>query len=306
MRIAVTGATGTIGRAAVARLIERGDSVVALSRDAGRARGQLGGEVEAAAWPDPTAAAAPAEALAGCDAVLHLLGEPLDQRWSDAAKRRIRDSRLFGTRNLARGIEGADPRPRVLVSQSASGYYGARGDEPVDEPEPPASGGFLADVVVEWEREARRAEELDLRVAIARTGVVLSKTGGALARMLPFFRLGIGGPVAGGRQYVPWIHLEDEVGALLALLHADEASGPYNLAAPEAATNRDLSRALGRVLRRPAVAPVPALALRALYGQMAQVVTDGVRLDVSRLEALGYEWRWPELEPALRDAVSRT
>jgi uncharacterized protein (TIGR01777 family) len=304
MRVAATGATGTIGRAVVERLLDRGDSVVALSRDAGRARDRLGDGVEAVAWPDPIAAAAPAEALGGCDAVVHLLGEPVDQRWSDAAKRRIRDSRVLGTCNLVAGIAAADPRPAVLVSQSGSGLYGARGDEPVDESEPPAPGDFLAGVVAEWEAEARRAEELGLRVAIARTGVVLSESG-ALGKMLPFFKLGAGGPVAGGRQYLPWIHLDDEAAALLLLVDADEAEGPYNLAAPQAATNRDLSRVLGRVLRRPAFAPVPALALRALYGEMSQVVTTGARLDPGRLEALGYEWRWPELEPALRDATRR-
>jgi uncharacterized protein (TIGR01777 family) len=304
VKVAVTGATGTIGRAAVARLLDRGDSVVALSRDAARARERLGEGVEAVSWPEPTASPAPSEALAGCEAVLHLLGEPIDQRWSDDAKRRIRDSRVLGTRNLVAGVRAAEPRPHALVSQSGSSFYGASGAEPVDESEPPRSGDFLADVTVEWEHEARRGEDLSLRVAIARTGVVLSESG-ALGRMLPFFKLGVGGPVAGGRQYVPWIHLDDEVGALLALLDADDATGPYNAAAPAPATNRELSRALGRALRRPAFAPVPAFAIRALYGEMAQVVTTGVRMVPRGLEALGYEWRWPELEPALRDATGR-
>ena len=305
MRVAVTGATGTIGRAAVAALRERGDEVVALSRNAERARGQLGTGVEVVSWPDPAAGEPPAEALSGCDAVLNLLGDPVDQRWTAAARRRIRDSRVLGTRNLVRALGALDPRPRALVSQSASGYYGARGEEPVDESEPPATGDFLASVVVEWEREARGAERLGLRVALARTGVVLSRRGGALARMLTPFRLGVGGPVAGGRQYVPWIHLDDEVGALLFLLDTEVASGPLNVAAPTPATNADLAKALGRALRRPAVAPVPALALRALYGEMAQVVTTGVRMMPRRLRELGYRFRWPELEPALRDAVGR-
>jgi uncharacterized protein (TIGR01777 family) len=305
VKVAVTGATGTIGRAVVARLLDRGDRVVALSRDAARAGERLGAGAEAASWPEPAASPPPSSALAGCDAVLHLLGEPVDQRWSDDAKRRIRDSRVRGTRNLVEGIGAAEARPRVLVSQSASGFYGARGGEPVDESQPPASGDFLAEVTVEWECEAARAEEMGLRVALARTGVVLSPDGGALAKMLPFFKLGIGGPVAGGRQYVPWIHLDDEVGALLHLLDTDGATGPHNVAAPAPATNGELSRALGRVLRRPAYAPVPAFAIRALYGDMAQVVTTGVRMVPRRLEALGYEWRWPELEPALRDATGR-
>ena len=305
MRVAVTGATGTIGRAVVAALRERGDEVVALSRDPDRARERLGGEIEAAAWRDPVGESAPAAALAGCDAVINLLGEPIDQRWTAAAKRRIRDSRVLGTRNLLQALRRMDPRPGVLVGQSASGLYGPRAGETVDESEPPATGDFLADVVVEWEREARRAEELEMRVALARTGVVLSRDGGALARMLPFFRLGVGGPVAGGRQFVPWIHAADEVGALLALLDSNDASGPFNVSAPRPATNAELSKALGRALRRPAVAPVPGFALRILYGEMASVVTSGVRMVPRRLEQLGYRFRWPDLEPALRDALGR-
>jgi uncharacterized protein len=175
----------------------------------------------------------------------------------------------------------------------------------VDESEPPAAGDFVADIVVAWEREARQAEDLGLRVAIARTGVVLSSGSGALAKMLPPFQLGVGGPVAGGRQYFPWIHLEDEVGALLFALDTDGATGPLNLAAPAGVTNAELSKALGRVLRRPAVMPVPAFALRALYGEMAQIVVTGVRLAPRRLEELGYSFRWPELEPALRDVLDR-
>lgn len=304
MRIAVTGGTGTIGGGVVTALRERGEEVVALSRDTDRARSQLGAGVEAAAWVDPAREPAPADALAGADAVINLMGAPVEQRWSDRAKRAIRESRVAGTRNLVAGIEAAEPRPSVLVSQSASGWYGARGDELVGESEPPAEDDFLADVTVGWEREARRAEEHGLRVTTARTGVVLSETGGALEKMLPFFKLGIGGPVAGGGQYVPWIHQDDEVAALLHLLDTDSASGPVNVGAPEPATNKELSKALGRVLRRPAFAPVPGLAVRVLYGDMAQIVTTGVRMDTGRLRELGFEWRFPELEPALRSVTS--
>ncbi|HEV2076010.1 MAG TPA: TIGR01777 family oxidoreductase, partial [Thermoleophilaceae bacterium] len=236
--------------------------------------------------------------------VLNLMGEPIEQRWSDPVKRRIRESRVAGTRNLVEGLGPADPRPKVLVSQSASGRYGAHGDEPVDE-EAPAGEDFLASVVVEWEREARRAEELGLRVALARTGVVLSESGGALSKMLPPFKLGVGGPVAGGEQYVPWIHVDDEVGALLFLLDSEAASGPVNVCAPRPATNRVLSKTLGRVLGRPAVAPVPGLAVKLLYGEMAQVVTTGVRMTPRRLQDLGYPFRRPDLEPALRDVTER-
>jgi uncharacterized protein (TIGR01777 family) len=303
MRVCVTGATGTIGRAVVAALMERGDEVVALSRDPDRAYTTLGARVESFEWSDPTATRPPLAAFAGCDAVLNLMGAPVDRRWSDATKRAIRDSRVAGTRNLVEALGAADPRPPVLVSQSASGWYGARGDEPVDESEPAAENDFLASVVVDWEREARAAEALGLRVALARTGVVLSPSGGALAKMLPPFRMGVGGPIAGGRQYVPWVHTADEVGALLLMLDSDEASGPINVCAPQAVTNRELSKTLGHVLGRPAVAPVPALAIKALYGEMSQVVTTGVRLVPRRLQELGYEFRLPQLEAALRDAT---
>jgi uncharacterized protein len=305
MRVAVTGATGTIGSAVVSALMARGDQVVALTRDAGRARERLGPEVEAAEWPDPAAAPPPTEALAGCDGVMNLIGEPLDQRWTDASKRRIRESRIPTTRNLVDALGRAEPRPRTLVSQSGSGIYGDRGDERLDEHAETASGDFVADTVAAWEHEARRADELGIRVTIARTGVVLSAGSGALAKMLPPFKLGVGGPVAGGRQYFPWIHLDDEVAALLFALDTDAAAGTLNLAAPGAVTNAELSKALGRVLRRPAVMPVPSFALHALYGEMAEIVVTGARLHPRRLEELGHSFRWTEVEPALRDVLGR-
>jgi uncharacterized protein len=237
--------------------------------------------------------------------VIHLLGEPVAQRWSAEAKARIRDSRVLATRMLVNGLQGlsSDARPATLVSQSATGYYGPAGDRELAE-NAPAGDDFLARVVVDWEAEARAAEHL-LGVFTTRTGVVLSPSGGALAQMLPFFRAGIGGPVAGGRQYVPWIHLDDVVDGLLFCLESPEASGPANLTAPTPVTNTDLSRALGRVLHRPAVLPVPGVALRLLYGEMASIVTTGQRAVPRRLHALGFQFGHPELEPALRDVLSQ-
>lgn len=304
MKVAVTGATGTIGRAVVAALGARGDRVTVLSRDAERARRTLG-EVEAVEWRDPAGEPAPAEALAGCEGVVNLLGEPLAQRWSDAVKRRIRDSRVLGTRNLVEGLRTAQPRPSVLVSQSGTGVYGPRGDEPVDESAPPAAGDFLAEVVAAWEAEARRAEELGVRVVATRTGIVLSRAGGALQKMLPPFRAGLGGPVAGGRQYFPWVHVDDVASAILFCLDNPAARGPVNVCAPEPVTNREFSKALGRVLGRPAVVPVPAVALRLLYGEMGSTVTTGVRAVPARLTGLGYRFRRPGLEGALREATGR-
>ena len=291
-RVAVTGGTGLIGRHVADALRARGDEVTVLSRGApGTVR-----------WADPTAEPPPPEALAGRDGVIHLLGENVAQRWTAKAKQRIRESRELGTRNLVEGIARLEEaeRPGALVSMSAIGWYGARGDEPVDESEP-AGDDFLAGVVRVWEDEARKAEELGVRVATPRTGVVLAEGGGALEKMLPPFKLGVGGPVAGGRQYVPWVHLDDVVGALLFML--DGGSGAYNVTAPGPVTNRELSKALGRVLRRPAVAPVPALAVRALYGEMAWIVTTGVRAVPKRLLEEGYSFRRPDLEDALRAAV---
>jgi uncharacterized protein (TIGR01777 family) len=302
MKITVTGATGLVGSQLVAELLARGDEVTVLSRDPGRARSTLG-DVEAFAWADPSAGPAPVEALAGRDGVLHLLGEPVAQRWSPDVKRRIRQSRELGTSNLVEGLRTADPRPKVLVSSSATGWYGPHGDEELDETAPPARGDFLADVVVAWEAEAAKAEELGMRVAMLRTGMVLSESGGALEKMLPAFKLGVGGPVAGGHQYVPWVHVDDVVGAFLFCLDNDSASGPMNATAPEPVTNAELSKTLGKVLHRPAFAPVPGLAVRALYGEMAEIVTTGQRAIPRRLTHLGYEWRQPELERALRSAT---
>jgi len=302
LKVAVTGATGTIGRALVAALHERGDEVAVLSRNPDKATEALGAGVDAYAWPDPESEPAPAEAFADADAVVHLAGEPVDQRWNDEAKRKIRESRELGTRNLVEGMKTAGPRLRTLVSASASGYYGPRGDERVTE-DAPAGDDFLADVVVRWEREAAKAEEDGLRVAMMRTGIVLSEEGGALGRMLTPFKLGVGGPIAGGKQYMPWIHSDDVVGAYLFALDNEEASGPINVAAPEPVTNNEFSKALGKTLKRPAVAPVPALAIKTLYGEMAMIVTGGVRMVPARLQDLGYEFRRPDLQGALEAAV---
>jgi uncharacterized protein (TIGR01777 family) len=304
VKVAVTGATGTIGRAVVEQLRARGDEPVALSRDPDRARDLLGDDVEAHAWRDPKAEPAPAEALRDAEGVIHLLGEEVSQRWSDEAKREIRDSRVLGTRNLVATLKETGPRLGTLVSQSASGFYGARGDEPLDES---ASGGddFLANVVEAWEAEARKAEdEAGVRVALCRTGVVLSPGGGALAKMMPFFKAGVGGPVAGGRQYVPWIHLDDAAGAMVFALHNEAASGPLNVVAPEGATNKEFSKALGRAINRPALAPVPGFAVKALYGEMATIVTTGAHLVPRRLEELGYEFEHPGLDEAMRSATA--
>jgi uncharacterized protein (TIGR01777 family) len=285
-------------------LAGRGDHVVALSRDRARAQATLGANIEAVAWPDPLNEMPPRAALEGAGGVIHLLGEPVAQRWSPAAKTRIKASRVETTRLLVGALRELpqDGRPGTLISQSATGFYGPRGDQELDEHASPGDD-FLAGVVREWEAEAFAANGL-ARVVTTRTGVVLTGSGGALDKMLPFFRLGIGGPVAGGRQYIPWIHLQDVVDGLLFCLDHPELSGPVNLTAPTPVTNAEFSRALGRVLRRPAILPVPGLALRLLYGEMRQIVTTGQRVVPARLRQAGFAFRHPELEPALREVLN--
>lgn len=300
MNVTLTGATGLIGTGIVRALQARGDAVTVLSRDPDKARAALG-DVDAHAWR-PREEPAPAAALSGRDAVVHLAGESVAQRWTDDARRAIHDSRERGTRNLVAGLAAAEQRPGVLVSASGVNYYGPRGDEPLTEDAPPGDD-FLARVCGAWEREAAAARELGLRVATLRTAVVLDQNGGALSKMLPFFRLGIGGPVAGGRQYLPWIHAEDIVGLYLAALDGADWVGAANACAPEPATNRDFSRALGRALHRPALAPIPGFAVRLLYGDMAEIVTTGQRTVPMRALEHGYAFRHTDLDEALRDAL---
>jgi len=296
MRVAVTGATGLIGRRVVAALRERGDEVTVLSRDPRQ------GE----RW-DPVREPAPARALAGRDAVVHLAGENIAQRWTAPAKQAIEESRVQATRNLVAALAAlsADERPRTLLSGSAIGYYGAHGDEPIDE-ETPAGNGFLAQTCAAWEAEAEAAEALGVRVVRMRTGVVLDQAGGALAKMLPPFKLGVGGPVAGGRQYVSWIEPEDLVGIATAALEDERWQGAVNATSPSPARNGELAKALGRALHRPALLPVPGAALRLLYGEMAEVLTSGARVLPARALMNGYEFRYPELDAALRAALSRS
>jgi uncharacterized protein (TIGR01777 family) len=302
--VVVSGATGTIGWALCRALVAQGEHVVALSRDPARARSRLPREVVVQAWPEPTREPPPASALAGARGVIHLLGEPIAQRWTEQAKRLIRDSRVLGTRMLVAGLDALpeEARPGVLISQSATGFYGPSDDRELDE-SGPAGTDFLARVVADWEAEASGAAEL-ARVVITRSGVVLSRSGGALQKMLPPFRLGVGGPVAGGRQYVPWIHLDDEVRGLLFCLDHHQAEGPVNLTAPRPVTNAEFSRALGRALHRPAVVPVPGVMLRLLYGEMAQAVTTGQRAVPARLQQWGFEFRQADLDRALENLLT--
>ncbi len=301
LRVTVTGATGLIGPALVAALLGGGAEVTVLTRDPTRARRALGA-VEAVRWnllEEPP----PLEALEGRDAVVHMAGENVAQRWTAKAKTAIRDSRVRGTAHLVESLARARERPLTLVSSSAIGYYGPHRDEPIDE-DAPAGSDFLAEVCAAWEDEARKATDSGVRVVSVRTGIVLDRSGGALGKMLLAFRLGIGGPVAGGEQYMSWIHTEDVVGIMLAALHDERWSGPCNATAPEPVTNREFSRALGRALHRPSLLPVPGAALRLLYGEMAEIVTTGARVLPVRPLVHEYRFRHSHLDEALRSALS--
>jgi uncharacterized protein len=303
MRVLVTGATGFLGSAVSDALLARRDEVVGLSRDPERAR-RRDARVAWHEW-SPAEERPPSAALDGVDGVVNLVGEPLDQRWTPEAKQRIHDSRVRATKNLVDAMSAADPRPEVLVSQSAVGYYGDRGKALVDE-STEAGSTFDSEVCVAWEAAARAAEQSGVRVAVIRTGLVLDPGHGLLKQLLLPFKLGIGGPLAGGDQYMPWIHVGDEVRLLLWALEKDGASGVYNAAAPHSVTNREFSRSLGRVLRRPAAVPIPELALRLRFGsELAAVATGGQRAAPRRAVDQGFEFRHPELEPALRDLLGR-
>ena len=301
MKVLVTGATGLIGSALCDSLLARGDDVVGLSRDPARARG-ANPRVAWHAW-EPTLERPPAEAFEAVDGVVHLVGEKISQRWTGEAKQKIVESRRQGTHNLVGTIAGLEKRPSVLVSGSAVGYYGDRGKEIVDE-SAAAGDSFDAEVAREWEQAAREVEAVGVRLALIRTGLVLDPSDGLLGELLTPFKLGVGGPLAGGAQYMAWIHIDDEVGILLWALDNERVSGAVNASAPNPATNRDFSKALGRALSRPAIVPVPGFVLDLKFGsELGAVLRGGQRAIPKRTRELGYEFKHPDLDEALKDLL---
>jgi hypothetical protein len=301
MRVLVTGASGLLGSALSDALLARRDEVVGLSRDPEHAR-RSNPRVHWHAW-QPTMERPPADAFDGVDAVVNLVGEPINQRWTESSKRRITESRTTATRNLVEAIAGLERKPGVLVSQSAIGYYGDRGDAIVDESAGPGSD-FGAQVATAWERAAGEAESVPLRLVVLRTGLVLDPSDGLLKQLLTPFRLGLGGPIAGGGQYMSWIHIDDEIALIIWAIDDDRVAGKLNATAPNPVTNRELSKALGRVLGRPAVMPVPGFAVSLIRGrELAETVKGGQQVVPRRASDLGYTFRHPELEPALRDLL---
>jgi uncharacterized protein len=301
MRVLITGASGMIGSTLCDALLARGDEVVGLTRDPEQAR-STNPRVSWFAW-EPTLERPPDAAFDALDGVVNLVGETIDQRWNEESKQRILETRRAATHNLVQAIAAQERKPAVLVSQSAVGYYGDRGEAIVDESAPPGSG-FAAEVPVEWEAAAHEADDLPIRLVIVRTAPVLDPRAGLLKELRMPFALGVGGPIAGGRQYLPWIHIDDEVGILLWALDNDEVSGTINAVAPNPATNREFSKALGRVMRRPAIVPVPGFAVSLLRGrELAETVKGGQRVVPRRALDLGFEFEHPNLDPALEDLL---
>ena len=297
MRTLVTGATGFIGK----RLLAKLERPVVLSRNGAKAEKSLAKfGVKAFSW-NVQAEPPPQAAFDGIDAVIHLAGDPVAEgRWTAAKKARIRDSRILGTRNLVATLAALNHKPGVLVSASAIGYYGSRGDELLDERSSPGHD-FLAEVCAGWEREALAAADLGVRVAIVRIGIVLGEKGGALAKMLTPFKLGLGSPLGSGRQYMSWIHIDDLVNEFLFAAREQHVRGPLNGVAPNPVTNREFTKTLGKVLQRPTFMPaVPGFALKTMLGDFGEVLLASQRVQPKAAEAAGFTFRSRELEPTLR------
>ena len=297
MKVAISGATGLIGTALRESLAADGIQILALSRKPSVA------PLETIQW-DVDNGRFDASPLGDVDAVVHLAGEPIAQRWNEARKTAIRESRVKSTRLLVEGLKSLTRKPKVLISGSAIGFYGDRGDEELDESSTPGSG-FLPETCQAWERAAMEAMGLGIRTAVLRTGIVLSTRGGALKTMLLPFRLGAGGPVGSGKQWMSWIHIDDIVGAIRHILDKDDLMAAVNGVAPAPATNAGFTRALGRAVSRPAFLPAPAFGLKIVFGEMASILLEGQRVAPKKLLSTGYRFRFPELEGALKDVLAR-
>jgi uncharacterized protein len=298
MKIGVSGASGLIGRALCRRLQAEGHSVTAFGRS----------RVDGLPWVDWDLLSGidDAESLSGLNAFVHLAGESIAEgRWTESRKSLIRDSRVTGTRHLVKAMESAREVPRILIGASAVGFYGNRGEESLTEESPPGDG-FLADVCRAWEAETLQARRVGARVVLARTGIVLSGDGGALHKMLTPFRLGVGGRLGSGEQYMSWIHIEDQVGLLLHALEDDRIQGPLNCVSPDPVTNAEFTKVLAGVLKRPALFPVPVTALRLALGEMAKpLLLDGQRVLPRKATDTGFSFRFPRLRDALSHLLRR-
>ena len=303
MKVLVTGGTGLIGRALASALDSRGDEILILSRNPDKAQGLPKG-ARVHRWDGKTAQGW-GHLVEGVDAVVNLAGANIASgRWTARRKREIVESRLNAGKAALQAIKAAEHRPEVLVQASAVGYYGPHGDEVVTEESPPGND-FLARLAVEWEKSTARVEEMGVRHAVIRTGIVLSTEGGALPRMMLPFRFFAGGVLGSGRQWMSWIHIADEVSAILFLLDNRELHGPFNLTAPNPVTNAEFTKTLAQTLGKPAFMKVPSFALKAIFGEMATVLLDGQRAVPKRLQDAGFKFQFPELAPALKDLLNR-
>ena len=301
MKIAVTGATGLVGTALCESLSRDGHQLVLLARRPERAR-QAFPMAQVVPW-EATSGPSSTGPLEGLDALVNLAGEPIAAgRWTRARKKAIGESRAMGTAHLVEAVSRCQSRPRVLINSSAVGFYGNRGDEIVEEDSAPGVG-FLASVCREWENQAEQSSRLGVRVVLLRGGLVLSTKGGALPRILLPFKAFLGGPVGSGKQWMSWVHIDDEVGIIRYAIDQDDIRGPVHCTAPNPVTNQEFSRELGKVLRRPSFMWVPAFALRILFGEMADTLLEGQRVVPRKLEAAGYRFHFPELPEALRDLI---
>ena len=298
MVVAITGASGFIGRRLMRALAGANHTVRVLSRHAGT---NLPAGVRLCVW-DPTGGPPPEESLEGVDAVVHLAGEPIGQRWNDEVKQKIRESRVIGTRHLVQALSSMARRPAVLVSGSATGYYGSREDEVLTE-ESSAGAGYLPEVCIAWEKEADLAASLGIRLVKLRTGMVLGANGGALAMMIKPFKAGMGGKLGSGSQWMSWIHLDDLVGIIQHALD-NPVAGPVNGTGPDPAPNADFTKTLAHVLSRPAVFPAPAFMLKTMFGEMSEIMLASQRVLPKAAQAAGYQFRYPELEAALRNILA--
>jgi uncharacterized protein (TIGR01777 family) len=298
MKTVFTGATGFVG----AYLLKHVEQPIVLTRNPEKAAQKLPAGAKPVAW-DLMKEAAPVSALNGADVVFHLAGEPVAEgRWTAAKKAAIRESRVVGTRNLINGLERCEQRPRVLVSTSAVGYYGDRGEEVLTEESAPADD-FLAEVCVAWEREAERAEQLGMRVVTIRTGIVLGQEGGALAKMMFPFKMGVGGPLGNGKNWMPWIHVADLASLYMHAATNDTVRGPMNGAAPNPVTNREFTKAFAAALHRPAFLPIPYFALRVLFGEFAKILFASQRVLPKVAERTGFKFQYPDIGPALEQII---
>ncbi len=302
MKVVITGATGFVGQVIVKQLLAAGDEVIVLTRNVARAAITLGSACRYYQWNE-NEELPPLEALEGADGIINLMGESISKRWDENQKKKIYNSRIFGTRKLVEAMEKLKKKPSVFVSTSAIGVYGNRGPEEINEASTVGSD-FLAKVCLDWENEANKARNQEARVAIIRVGIVLGHGGGALAQMLPIFKLGGGGPLGSGRQYMSWIHIDDLASMYVEALKNNEIKGVLNGTSPYPVTNAEFTKVLGKVVRRPAFLPAPSFAIKIAFGEMSQILLEGQKVLPVKFKEAKFRFRMPTLEMALKESIS--